>query len=526
MADHPLPQRPDLSQLKRQAKDLLRSSRSRDPAALSRFRVLPAFQQMTNDELTREELALHDAQSVIAREHGFPSWRTLRETVEEAAYGPDDAAERFVEAATGGRRDRAERLLAQHPELKMDLYAALVTGDAATLEKRLQSDPDLARRAGGVRSWEPLHYICHTALARSSAGDSEGLVASARMLLEKGADPDTRFPWLHHGVRRPVLWGATCVTRLLPLAEVLLDAGANPNDGVTLPLSAGFGEVPTLELLLAHGADVDQPWATDGSATIYAILQWSANRTGVEWLLAHGADPDPVFADNGETPLHVVAQRWDAALAAKLVERGADVVRPRADGRTPYALAALTGNAEVATWLRAYGVSDELSGVDSLIAAASRGERSVVDEALRRLPELRNEVQGEHYVALHRAAEEGNVQVLKCLLACGLDPDHQEDGIGKTALHGAAMEGRAEAVRTLLEHGASPAITDREFNGQPLVWAAEGCRIHPERGDYALIARLLIDAGSPLDWEAGDEPAEGLLDLLEMWRRRRFDWTP
>lgn len=47
----PLPDSPDLDQLKRQAKDLLRAARDSDPAAL----------------------ALHDAQSVIAREHGFAS---------------------------------------------------------------------------------------------------------------------------------------------------------------------------------------------------------------------------------------------------------------------------------------------------------------------------------------------------------------------------------------------------------------------------------------------------------------------
>ncbi len=523
MANHRLPERPDLSQLKRQAKELLRSSRTRDPKALARFRTLPAFRDRTDDELGREELALHDAQSVIAREHGFSSWRALREAVEDAAEGPADAARRFVEAATGGRPDRAERLLALHPELTSDLHAALVRGDASTVEAALEADADLVARTGGARSWLPLHYVCHTALAHGPAGDAKGLVACARLLLESGADPNTRFPWLHHGVRRPVLWGATRATRLLPLAEVLLEAGADPNDGVTFPLAASAGDVAALELLHAHGAEVDQPWATDGSATLYAVLQWSSARAGVEWLLAHGADPDPVFQQNGETPLHAVAERWDAALAEKLAERGADMARPRADGRTPYAVAGLTGNEEVAAWLRARGASDELRAVDALIAAASRGEASVVDGLLRSRPELKKEVATEHHVALHRAAEEGDVQALECLLACGLDPDHQDDGIGKTPLHGAAMAGQAEAVRALLDAGASPALRDREFQGQPLVWAAEGYRSHPERGDYPMIARLLVDAGSPLGWGAGDEPAEGVMDILRRWRRRRFE---
>ena len=78
-----LPARPDLDQLKRQAKDLLRSARAQDPAALARFRLLPTFASHRDAELARASLALHDAQSVIAREHGFASWKALREHVEE-----------------------------------------------------------------------------------------------------------------------------------------------------------------------------------------------------------------------------------------------------------------------------------------------------------------------------------------------------------------------------------------------------------------------------------------------------------
>src|SRR4029079_15019841 len=122
-----------------------------------------------------------------------------------------------------------------------------------------------------------------------------------------------------------------CVTRLLPLARLLLEHGADRNDGVTLPLAAGGGDLDALELLHAHGANVNQPWATDGSTTLYSILNWADTPTGVRWLLEHGADPDPVFAANGETPLHVVARRWDVALCDILVRLGADIERRRSD---------------------------------------------------------------------------------------------------------------------------------------------------------------------------------------------------
>jgi ankyrin repeat protein len=527
-APRPLPDSPDLDQLRRQAKDLLRAARAADPTATKRFRILPSFARSSDDDLARASLALHDAQSVIAREHGFPSWNALRERVEELTLGFDDAVREFVEAATDGRSSRAERLLALHPRIAgASLYTALVLGDAAAVASHLSRRPALAREPGGPRGWEPLHYVCYTSLAHSSAGSAEGLVAIAQRLIELGADPNTRFPWLHHGVRRPVLWGATRVTRSLPLAELLLTHGADPNDGVTLPLAASAGDLATLELLRAHDADTNQAWATDGAATLYAILHWSTISTGVEWLLAHGADPDPVFAPNGETPLHVVARRWDVSLAELLAQRGADVSRRRADGRTPYAVAELNGNRAVADWLRARGAAGALQPVDRLVAACGRGDRAEAESMLAARPTLRDELTAEHYVALHRAAEQGDVAAIALLLDCGFDANQGDEEIGKTALHSAAMAGRPDAVRVLLARGASPDVRDREFHGQPLVWAAEGSRSHGERAqDYAEVGRLLLDAGSPVAWEPGDEPSEGIVEILAEWQRDRGARVP
>src|SRR5262245_65746640 len=105
-----LPERPNLDQLKHQAKDLLGSAREGDAAALARFRTLPAFARHSDADLARVALGLHDAQSVIAREYGLESWNDLRERVEELTLEFGAAADQFVEAATDGRADRAERL--------------------------------------------------------------------------------------------------------------------------------------------------------------------------------------------------------------------------------------------------------------------------------------------------------------------------------------------------------------------------------------------------------------------------------
>lgn len=528
MTHRALPKYPDIDHLKRQAKALLRDAKAADAAALVRMRVLPAFMRASTDELARTSFALHDAQSVVAREYGFPSWKALSQHVEELTLDPDSAAREFVEAATDGRTDRAARLLKLYPAIAgASFHAALILGDSRKVRHWLAEQPRLAHDAGGPRNWQPLHYVCYNALGHGSIADSDGLVDIARRLLELGVDPDTRFPWLHHGVRRPVLWGATMVTRSLPLAKALLQAGADANDGVTLPLAASAGDIEALELLLAHGADPNQAWASDGSSTLYAILQWSTSPAGILWLLEHGAQPDPVFVENGETPLHVVARRWDVQLAEALVVRGADVSRQRKDGRTPYAIAGLNGNLSVADFLLQHGAPIQLEAVDRLVAACSRGDGKAAQALRDANPGLAALIEPEHYAALYQAAERGDTRAVEALLDSGFDPDRGDEEIGKTALHCAAMAGRVDTVRLLLARGASPMVRDREFDGTPLVWAAEGTRSHGgDDADHVKVGRLLLDAGSTTEWHSGDEPADALLEILDAWSRMRSERQP
>lgn len=64
-----LPSRPNLDQLRRQARELLRSAQSGDIAALERIHAVS------------ERVNLSAAQLVVAREHGFSSWEALRSEV-------------------------------------------------------------------------------------------------------------------------------------------------------------------------------------------------------------------------------------------------------------------------------------------------------------------------------------------------------------------------------------------------------------------------------------------------------------
>jgi hypothetical protein len=67
-----LPQNPSLEQLKHQAKDLLQALHQGDPRAFQRFSR--CFQVRPE---SRDTCKLTQAQLVLAREHGFPSWQQL-----------------------------------------------------------------------------------------------------------------------------------------------------------------------------------------------------------------------------------------------------------------------------------------------------------------------------------------------------------------------------------------------------------------------------------------------------------------
>jgi hypothetical protein len=88
-----LPERPNLGHLRKQAKELLRQYRARDPAALAFFRQhLPAAKNSTDAELSTLPLGLRDAQSCIARQYGFPSWRELKHYVQRNVLSANDGA--------------------------------------------------------------------------------------------------------------------------------------------------------------------------------------------------------------------------------------------------------------------------------------------------------------------------------------------------------------------------------------------------------------------------------------------------
>jgi len=89
-----LPDRPDLAQLRRQARELQRAAGSGDPAAVRRIQRVSA------------EITLSAAQLALAREYGFTSWAKLKDEAERRrASAPDTAPPALAPASAEPWRD-------------------------------------------------------------------------------------------------------------------------------------------------------------------------------------------------------------------------------------------------------------------------------------------------------------------------------------------------------------------------------------------------------------------------------------
>jgi hypothetical protein len=227
MPSRDLPARPDLDQLRRQAKELRAAAAQGDAAALARVAAIPEL-------AGRDGLLLTQAQLVIARELGFPSWARLALHLEHARASHQELAARFIESACVVSAQRrgdarvARGILLHDPAVgRADLACAAAACEADAVRRLLAAQPALASAEVGPRRWPPLLYLCFSCLA----GDHErraGALAIARELLDRGADADARFAPLPDDANytESALSGACGVARHPELMRLLIAAGA------------------------------------------------------------------------------------------------------------------------------------------------------------------------------------------------------------------------------------------------------------------------------------------------------------
>ena len=76
-----LPQRPDLDQLRYQAKDLLKAHRSGDPSCCDRLRHLARFEDESDEEILANRISLQEVQFALAMDYGFSAWSEIKQVI-------------------------------------------------------------------------------------------------------------------------------------------------------------------------------------------------------------------------------------------------------------------------------------------------------------------------------------------------------------------------------------------------------------------------------------------------------------
>lgn len=89
-----LPARPSLEQLRKQAKELLKDYRAGNEAAVKRLNTVVT---RLADQTQTKEVALADAQFVLAREYGFENWAKLAQHVEASSPSGLEQFERLAQ---------------------------------------------------------------------------------------------------------------------------------------------------------------------------------------------------------------------------------------------------------------------------------------------------------------------------------------------------------------------------------------------------------------------------------------------
>ena len=295
MSPHDLPERPSLEYLKKVAKERLRALRASEPDA-----------------------QLAQAQLQVAREYGFPSWRTLKAEID---------------------RRRAPQVT--------EFFRAAAAGDVARVGELLRHDACLAheRTADGGTA---LHL-------------SVEYPDVVRLLLEHGADANAR----DKGDNVTPLHVAAA-NKVLESVRLLLDAGADVHghgdlhDGDVIGWASAKDSQEVINLLLERGArhHIFSAMALRDRVLVQKIVEEhpeSLSRRRSRFENAHTPVHAAFVPPDG---LGYLAGEPDYEMLQLLIDLGADVDAPDNKGRTPLALARLRGDQEAIRILKAAGAHE------------------------------------------------------------------------------------------------------------------------------------------------------------------------
>src|SRR5256885_2811432 len=268
----------------------------------------------------------------------------------------------------------AEAILAAHPELaSSDIHTAAVLGDDGAVRRFLAQDPTSATRSSAPHGGDALNYLALSKYLRLDPARTPGFLRAATALLDAGADPNTGF-WTtgQFPERETALYGAAGVAHHAELTRLLLERGADPNDGEAVYHSPETRDNAAMRLLVETGNLTRENLAL----MLVRKHDWH-DYEGAKYLLEHGADPN-YRRERGWIPIHhAIARNNSLAMLELLLEHGADP-RVQKDGATAIERATRKGRADLLALFAKRGFPIELRGVDRLIAACATDYSSAV----------------------------------------------------------------------------------------------------------------------------------------------------
>ena len=523
-----LPESPNLSHLKKQAKDLLRTFEQGDPSAQQRFLAsLPSVRGVDAKALATQELRLHDAQSCIAREYGFASWTELKGYVAWKNVEQQDResiVRRWLALVYGhGYMDPQPKLAARLLRERRDLVAgdpwlACAVGDEVQLRSALGADREWVNRAGGPLRMPPLIAVTHSGLVRDPEF-TQPLEHCAKLLLDRGADPDQswispEFP----DFPLSALYGAAGKNHHAGMTRILLEAGASPNDNESLYHSVESGDLTCTRMLLDAGAVVD------GTNAMGRVLDYDRIE-GLRLLLKHGGNPGKRSTSIAPTgaltfPLfHAIKRGRSLAHIQLLLDFGADLNVVNDEGMTPYRYALFQGHPEIAALVRSGNDTEAFSREELFVAACTRADRAAAREFVSADPKIFDKLSEKHLRQLPEMAAQPNLSAVKVMVEAGW-PIHVTGGDWEaSALNLAVYRGQAEMADFLLAHGAS--WEEKHGFGDNVVgtlsFASRADNVETDSGDWLACAKTLIAHGMPVPAERY-EFSEEVTDYFENLR--------
>jgi uncharacterized protein len=262
---------------------------------------------------------------------------------------------------------------------------------------------------------------------------------------------------------------------------------------------------PARTLAVAIAAFVLVPASAPAKALVADAAEKS-ERAVVRSLIEKGADVNAPQAD-GMTALHWAAHLNDPQTARALVDAGANVMTSNRYGITPLSLACQNGSALIVELILEKGADPNTSqrgGETVLMTAARTGKPGPVDALLKRGADV-NARERKGQTALMWAAAEGHTEVVESLIKSGADMHATLPDSGFTPFFFAIREGRTGVVRTLLNAGAdvNEAIDPRKPTGKGPRKGTAALMLAVENGHFDLAVELLQAGADPNDQRSG-----------------------